>query len=149
MSNDNFTVTFDVDKSPQEVFDAINNVRAWWTGDIDGVTDRLGGEFRYRYADLHDSTQRVTHSVPGRKLVWHIVDATLSFVANKSEWKGTDVVFELAAKDGGTEVTFTHQGLGPEWDCYDACSDGWSKFIGGNLRRHIQTGETQPSPFGS
>jgi hypothetical protein len=57
-----------VDESPEQVFAAINNVRGWWSGEIDGPTDKLGGEFTYRYQDLHCSTQKITELVPGSKL---------------------------------------------------------------------------------
>jgi hypothetical protein len=44
MNNQDFTLAILVDKSPKEAFDAINNVRGWWPGDIEGRTDRLGEE---------------------------------------------------------------------------------------------------------
>ena len=147
--SDNYTTAFTVDRNPEEVFAAIGNVRAWWSGEIDGETDRLGGEFRYRYRDFHDSTQKITEWVPGSRIVWHVTDAHLSFVDNTGEWKGTDIVFDLTGVDDGTEVRFTHIGLVPQGECYDACSDGWSRFINGNLRGYITTGEVQPSPFES
>jgi hypothetical protein len=36
MREDSFTATFTVDQTPAEAFAAINNVRGWWSGEIDG-----------------------------------------------------------------------------------------------------------------
>lgn len=144
---EDFSIAFTVARPAADVFAAVNDVRSWWSGDIDGDTADVGDEFRYRYQELHDSTQRITESIPGRRIVWHVVDARLTFVASQREWKGSDIVFDLTEHDGATEVRFTHVGLTPDWECYDACSDGWSRFVGGNLRQFILTGAVQPNPF--
>jgi uncharacterized protein YndB with AHSA1/START domain len=140
-----FTTTITVNRSPKEVFDAINNVRGWWSGEIDGSTDKLGAEFKYQYKDLHLSSQKITELVPGKKVVWHVVDSRLNFVKDKTEWNGTDIVFEIARKDDKTELRFTHVGLVPALECYEDCKDGWSFLIKDSLKKLITTGKGQPN----
>jgi hypothetical protein len=143
MNDASFTTTFTVDQTPEEVFDAINNVRGWWTGDIEGNTEGLDDEFTYRYEDLHRSTQKITESIPGKKVVWHVVDAQLKFTQDKTEWKGTDITFEISQKGDKAEVRFTHLGLVPEYECFNDCSSAWGSYINGSLRRLITGGKAQ------
>lgn len=147
MNTKNFTTTILVDQSPEEVFDAINNVRGWWSGEVEGATDIQGAEFTYTVPGIHFSKQRIIEFIPGKKIVWNVVDATLSFVKDKSEWKGTDIVFDIAKKGNKTEVQFTHVGLAADFECYKDCSNAWGLLISGNLKNLIATGEHQPSPW--
>jgi uncharacterized protein YndB with AHSA1/START domain len=138
------TMTVTVDRSPKEVFDAINSVRAWWSEDIHGSTDKLGATFTYRYKDMHRSNQTITELVPSKKVVWHVSDSQLNFVRDKGEWDGTDIVFEIARKGDRTELRFTHVGLVPALECYGACEQGWGYYIKNSLRSLIKTGEGRP-----
>jgi len=147
MTNQNFTATILVDQSPEEAFKAISNVRGWWSGEIEGDTAWLGAEFTYRYKDVHRSKQKVTEFVPGKKVVWHVLDSELNFAKDKSEWNGTDIVFDISEKDGKTEVRFTHVGLVPRFECYGDCSNAWGTLVNVNLRRLITTGKNQPDAF--
>ena len=140
MTDQSFTTTFTVDRTPEETFATINDVRAWWTGDIEGDTDRLGAEFTYRYADMHRSTQRITELVPGQRVAWRVVEADLSFTRDRSEWTGTQIVFEIAPRDGGSELRFTHHGLVPDFECFEACSTAWTTLVEGSLRRALTSG---------
>jgi Activator of Hsp90 ATPase homolog 1-like protein len=125
MNTKDYTTTLSVHQSPEQVFDAINNVRGWWSGEIDGRTDKLGAKFTYRYKDVHRSTQKITEFVPGKKVVWHVLDAQINFVKDKAEWNGTDIVFEITKKGDETELRFTHVGLVPAIECYGKCSGAW------------------------
>ena len=144
-NNHNYTTSFTVDQTPEEVFDAINNVRRWWSDEIDGSTDKLGAEFTYRYKDLHRTTQKITELVPGRKVVWHVLDSHINFVKDKAEWDGTDIVFEITKKHGKTELRFTHVGLFPAIECYGKCSGAWGFYINDSLRSLIMTGKGDPN----
>ena len=145
MTARNYTVSILVDRSPAEVFQAINNVRAWWAGEIEGKTDTLGASFTYRYKHFHRSTHKITEMTPGKKVVWRTTDASINFVADKSEWNGTDIVFEITGKDGKTELRFTHVGLSPSIECYADCSDAWGSLIKGSLRELIEKSPRKPN----
>lgn len=143
--NEDYSATLVVDNTPEEVFAAITNVRGWWSETIEGKTDQLG-EFRHSHKDMHRCTIRVTELVPGRKVAWHVVDNFFSFVEDKTEWTGTDIVFDIARKGDKTELRFTHVGLVPAYECYDVCSDAWGAHINGSLRDLITKGKGQPNP---
>lgn len=141
-----YTTTFTVGRTPQQAFEAITDVSGWWSEEVDGVTDRVGGEFDYHYQDVHRCKVRVTELVPGSRVAWHILENHFNFIQDQSEWTDTDVVFEISERDGGAEVRFTHFGLVPEYECYDVCSNAWSGYIGGSLRDLINTGTGKPNP---
>jgi uncharacterized protein YndB with AHSA1/START domain len=145
MNTKDYTATFSIDQSPEEVFAAINNVRGWWSGEIDGRTDKRGAEFTYRYQDLHRTTQRITALVPGKKVVWHVLDAQINFVKDKREWIGTDIVFQITRKGNKTELRFTHVGLVPTIECYGKCAGAWGFYINESLRSLITTGKGDPN----
>lgn len=142
-----YSIRFLVDQSPQQVFDSINRVRDWWSGEIVGNTDKLGDTFTYTVPQVHFSKQTITELIPASKVVWHVSDASLTFVKDKSEWKGTDILFEIDVKGDKTELCFTHLGLVPHFECHDVCSNAWGLLVGGNLYRLITTGESQGSPW--
>jgi hypothetical protein len=144
--NQDLTITFLVDQTPDEAFEAITDVRGWWSGNIEGPTDKLGGEFTYRYQDIHYSKQKVTELVRGERVVWRVLDSYLEFVADKREWNGTKVTFDIVRKGDKTEVRFTHAGLVPAQECYGACSSAWSSYIRGSLRTLIAKGKGAPNP---
>jgi len=140
-----FTTSFTVPQSADEVFAAINNVRGWWSGDIEGSTDELGAEFTYRYQELHRSTQRITEFEAGKRVAWHVVDGYLDFTNDKTEWTGTDITFDISQHGSETEMRFTHLGLVPEFECFESCSSAWGFYINSSLRNLITTGKGEPN----
>ncbi len=147
MENQNFNAVFLFDQSAKEVFDAVTNVRGWWSEAVEGGTHNLNDEFVYRYADLHSSKQKLTEVIPNKKVVWLITDSNLTFVDDKTEWTGTQVVFEITEKAGQTQLSFTHVGLSPKVECYKACSGGWTFYLE-SLCALITTGKGNPDVKG-
>jgi hypothetical protein len=143
---DNLTIEFTAECTPSEAYAAILDVRGWWSGQIDGATDVLGGEFTYRYEDVHRSVQRITALEPSRRVAWHVVDAYLKFVADQTEWKGTDITFDIEPAQAGTRVVFTHVGLASDVECFEQCSSAWRFYIGTSLRELIRDQVGRPNP---
>ncbi len=143
--NQNYTTTFTVDQSPQDVFAAVTNVRGWWSEEVEGGTEKLNDEFDYHFQDIHRCKMRLTEVVPGKKVVWLVLENYFNFIQDQSEWVNTEVIFEIAEKDGKTELHFTHEGLVPAYECFEICSDAWGTYINGSLRDLITTGKGKPN----
>ena len=77
--NQSYTTSYVVEQSPEAVFAAASNPRAWWSEDIEGDTDRVGAVFYYHYKDIHRGTFKVTELVPGKKVAWHVVQNNFNF----------------------------------------------------------------------
>ena len=149
MTEQSYSTTDTVDRAPNDVVHASNGGRGWWSEEVEGPTDQVGSHFRYRGHDEANTVEplatiRVEQLVPGRRIVWRVLDNHFSFTDDQTEWKDTEIRFDISEKDGATEVRFTHAGLVPAYECFDVCSNAWSFYIGDSLRNLITTGEGTP-----
>lgn len=145
MKNRDYATALSVSQSPKEVFATINNVRGWWSEEIEGKTDEQHNDFLYHYKDVHIAKIQITEMTPFERVVWFVKDNYFNFVEDKTEWIGTKIVFEIAKKDNETQLTFTHHGLVPGYECYAVCEDAWTGYIQGSLKNLITTGVGQPN----
>lgn len=144
MGNKSFNITFAVDQSASEVFNAVSNISKWWTENVNGNSVTLNDEFTVQFEDMHFSKQRLIEIVPNKKAVWLVTDSKLNWLKNKQEWTGTKIVFEISNLDKSTQLQFTHIGLNPEVECYHDCSNAWSQYIRSSLFNLITTGKGSP-----
>ena len=148
MDDQSFTTTVAVEATPADAFAAINDVRGWWSRDVEGSTDTVGAEFAFRGnhegKNVHRAQIRVVELVPDERVVWHVVDNWLGFIEDQAEWKDTRIVFEISPRAGGSEIRFSHLGLVPAYECYDVCFNAWTFFLQDSLRALITTGHGDP-----
>lgn len=134
MSDKHFTFTLETVQSPEKVFTAITQVRDWWTGffgeELTGATEKLNDTFSFRAGDgAHYSEHKLVEVVPGEKIVWLTTKSDFNFIQQKDEWTGTKVIFEIKKEGDKTKLVFTHKGLTPDVECYNACSPAWTQYL--------------------
>ena len=145
MTDQSFSTAIVVAATPKQVFNAVINVRGWWSQNITGGTEYLGDEFTYKIKELHRCTIKLTEVIPNKKVVWEVLDNYFSFATDQSEWVGSKPTFEISPKGSLTELRFTHEGLAPDHECFDICQNAWTGYISGSLRNLILMGEGQPN----
>jgi hypothetical protein len=145
MNTSNYNTTFLVNHSPNEVFEAINNVRGWWSEEIVGNTNQPDAIWSYHYQDVHRCELKIIEVVPNKKVVWQVLDNYFSFTEDKNEWIGNRLVFEITPMGNQTQLQFTQIGLVPQNECYDICQNAWDTYIQQSLFNLITTGEGQPN----
>ncbi len=144
MGNKDFNITFWVDQTPEEVFNAVNNVRGWWSDSLEGNSEKLNDVFSYTHKPFHYSKHRLIEVIPNEKVVWLTIDSNLTFVEKKEEWNDTKVVFQISKIDNKTQLSITHLGLVPELQCFEGCSKGWTYYLQKSLLPFITTGKGNP-----
>jgi len=148
MATTDFTTTILVDNSPNEVFNAINNVRGWWSEEITGSTSKLNDVFILQYEDMHRCKIKLIEVMPNKRVVWLVMENYFKFTQDSSEWVENKMIFEITEKDNKTQLQFTQLGLVPEYECYDICSNAWGIYINNSLHDLIVTGKGQPNAEG-
>jgi hypothetical protein len=145
MKTPDFTTTILVDQTPNQVYDAINNPRGWWSEEIEGRTDKPDEVFDYHFQDIHKCRIKLIELVPEKKVVWLVLENYFNFIKDQGEWKDTKIIFEISREDNKTKLHFTHQGLVPAYECFDICKNAWTQYIQESLYNLVTTGKGQPN----
>ncbi len=147
MSSQDYQATITAKVSAEEAFQRINQVSQWWTKGFTGKSGNRGDRFTVRFGDTFVDFQ-VSELDPGVRVAWEVTDCNLAWIKDKKEWKGTRILFDLAPKNGVTEVRMTHVGLVPTAECYDNCKPGWDFYIAKSLQKLLAEGVGLPDAEG-
>jgi hypothetical protein len=147
MDKQDYTASILVNQDQATAFNAIKDFRSWWSEQIEGNTDQLNEIFFYHYKDIHLCKIKLIELVPDKKLVYQVVDNQFNFTKDKTEWIGTKLIFDITSEGNKTKIQFTHEGLVPDYECYNVCFDAWNGYIKKSLYNRITTGKGEPNPL--
>jgi Activator of Hsp90 ATPase homolog 1-like protein len=145
MGKQDFTTTITVTASAPEAFSSIQQVTKWWTENLEGRSEKLNDEFTVQFGDVHLSTQKLIEVVPDKRVVWLVTDSKLNFIADKQEWTNTKIIFDISGQGDKIIIRFTHEGLVPAGECFNACSNAWTDYLQNSLKNLINTGQGNPT----
>ncbi len=142
MTNQNFQYSFSTSKNTSEVFAHLINPKKWWVGlfgeTIEGKSEEINDAFSFRAGDgVHYSNQKLLELVANKKIVWLVTESNLSFLKNTNEWVGTKICFDIEQVGDKTKITFIHDGLVPQIECYNGCSSAWTQYLQ-NLQEYFE-----------
>src|ERR1700761_7370842 len=131
MNTTDYQKIITVNKPTNEVYNAITrHIADWWSNDLTGAAAKAGDSFNIAFNNTR-KTFEIKEAIPNNRVVWKCTKAYIDYdpLQNKSEWVGTEMIWNLSHADNGTTLTFVHDGLNQELECYDICESGWNHFI--------------------
>ncbi len=124
-----FTASFSVDATREEVFDAITKPGHWLGDGIQGDAKEKGSEFRYETDD--EAVELTVEEAGDGRVVWHVEPG--------EKWNDTSLIFDIAEDESGeTQVSFTHRGMHPHDSGYDETAKNWRERLAEGLQPLIR-----------
>ena len=144
MEDKNYHKTIIVNASPEEAINKIGQINLWWRKDFLDSAEKLNDKFTVPFGEPSFVDFVISEFVPNKKMVWKVTDCNLPWFKDKKEWNNTEVVFEISSGTNKTKIDFTHIGLVPGVECYDACEKGWDGHVTNSLLSFINHGKGNP-----
>ena len=144
MEQKNYHSSITANISAKEAFASIANVNAWWAKNFKGKAQNVGDTFCVQFGDTTVDFE-ITEAIPNKKIVWKVTNCHLPWLKDKTEWNGTEIIWEISSHGNVTQIDMTHVGLVPEVECYEQCNAGWNRHITGSLFKLITEGTGQPT----
>lgn len=142
----NYTQTVSVATNKEDAFNALTiQVEKWW-GKVDQPASRIGDVFKVSFGEAF-WTFKVIKLEKFEYISWECIEANQIHKGLENmgeEWLGTRLHWNIYQENQSIEINFVHEGLVPEFGCYEVCSAGWDFFILKSLKQYLERGEGEP-----
>ena len=127
-----YQTSIEIDCPGAKVFYAISrDINAWW-GKQDQAINEVGITFTVSWGVPWYKFE-VEEFIPNEGMIWKCIDANqvIEGLDNvQKEWVGTRVIWRLEQiAPSKTLLRFTHEGIVPEFICFDFCTKTWEHFL--------------------
>lgn len=140
MAQMDYRKTFRSNVTAKDAYNTIANVSDWWTTSFKGKAMNLNDTFSVTFGETKVNF-KVIEEIPYTRLVWEVTDCYLHWLANKTEWTGTKIVWNISEDKTATNIEMTHVGLVPSIECYKDCEAGWNQYVGESLPKLLAEGK--------
>lgn len=145
MKKQDYTATISVNATSKETLDKISRVSEWWSTNFEGESSKLGDVFTVHFKSGDWYKIKIAELTPGKKIVWDVIAADQTWHEDRDEWTGTKIVWELTPEKNGTKIDMTHEGLVPEFECYEKCKMGWDYLTQKSLFKFLTENKGLPA----
>ncbi|MBS1688483.1 MAG: SRPBCC domain-containing protein [Bacteroidetes bacterium] len=141
MEKNDFYCSISAKISAGEAMKKISNVPGWWGVTFAGNAEKQNDKFVIKMGGDSFFDFTVAELIPRKRIVWQITDCNMPWYSDKKEWANTKLIFDLKENQGETELSFKHEGLTPDVECYKDCAPGWTHWIKTSLFSYFTKGE--------
>jgi hypothetical protein len=121
-----------VNTTARKAAEAISNVAAGWTENMEGGAKKINDIFTVRFGETFVRF-KIVEMIPDQRIVWQVQDCYLHWLSDKKEWMNTSILWEISGNNNSTEIDMTHIGLKPGIECFSDCVKGWDQYVKGSL----------------
>lgn len=143
LEENSYSVQVSLNCSSKRVFEALSTKIELWWGDQDRPVSQVGDVFTVSWGEPWYQF-RVVNYEPNTSVVWECIDSRQiigDLEGVEKEWVGTQLKWTIdQITPQKTHLHFVHEGLVPEFICYDVCSTTWDRFITFNLKKYVESG---------
>ena len=135
-----YKTAIEIKHPPSIVFDAITeNLASWW-GRQDHRIDKAGTVFTVSWGEPWYQFE-VTHYIENHEMIWKCIDANQiigGLEGVQKEWVDTKIHWKLKPLGNDDSLLeFEHEGLVPDFICFQVCSTSWDHFLKESLIAYL------------
>lgn len=139
-----YKTSVEIKRPKADVFKAISEELVKWWGHQDQPVTENGIVFKVSWGEPWYQFE-VIKFTNNHLMVWECIDSNQiinGLDGVQKEWVGTKVHWKLTELSTScTRLDFMHEGLIPEFICFDVCSSAWSDFLQQHLVSYLEFNE--------